>query len=414
MTTQSVAPIAGGESAIVVAALELSLKSWLVGISTSDRPKVVHRQVAGGDLRGLLAVLGEAAAQAERRCGRPAAVHVCFEAGRDGHWLHRALTAAGHAVSEIDPASIEVNRRRRRAKTDRIDLDRLVRVQWSLLRGEADVCRVVRVPSEAEEDAKRLHRERAQLVAERNGHVNRVKALLHLHGVRDVQPLRGDRLERLAALRDWAGRPLPRNLAAELARLCQRLALVLSMIATVEAARDALLAADAAPDPAANPAADPAADAANGPAPGAAAQAAVPARSLERMRALTRLRGIAGGFASVLVGELYYRDFDNRRQLGGYTGLAGCPHDSGGQRRELGIAKSGNVRARTALVELAWLWLRHQPMSALAAWFRHRVAEQTGKARRVAIVALARKLAVALWRYLTTGLLPHGVVLKPA
>lgn len=388
MTAEITVPAAGTEFATVSAAVELSLASWLVGIGRPERRTVSRHQVEGGDVAGLVAVLRRAQGEEERRTGRPVRVHVCFEAGRDGHWLHRALTAADFVVSQIDPASIAVDRRARRAKTDRIDVDMLVRTQAALVRGETAVCSVVRVPSVVEEDGKRLHRERERLVAERTSHVNRIRGLLHAQGMRDFHPLRRDRLEQLAALRGWDGKPLPPRLKGELERECRRLALVMEMIVAVEAERDALL------DP--------------------AIAAPEPQVMRHKMELLAKLKGVGAGFASVLAGEVYYRDFRNRREVGQYTGLAPSPFASGESRREQGISKAGNPRARTALIELAWMWLRYQPDSALAQWFLARVGNQKGRIKRIAIVALARKLAVALWRYVTTGMLPEGAATKAA
>jgi len=372
--------------------LELSLNTWLVGVGAPQRRTVSRYQVKGGDLAGLVAVLQRAAKETERSSGLPARVHVCFEAGRDGHWLHRALSAAGFVVAEIDPASVAIDRRARRAKTDRLDVEMLVRVQAALVRGELSACSVVRVPSIEVEDARRLHRERDRLVKERSAHINRIKGLLHSVGIRDFQPLRRDRLQRLEDARTWNDDPLPPRLKADLTRECRRLALVMEMIDEIETEREALL------EPVTEPAA-----------------ASPDAGNIRRtMQMLANLKGIGPGFAAVLAGEVYWRDFKNRREVGQYVGLAPSPYDSGNSRREQGISKAGNGRARTTMVELSWLWRRYQPHSALAKWFAERVGDQKGRLKRVTIVALARKLAVALWRYVTTGLIPEGAELKSA
>lgn len=370
--------------AMVFAAVELSFNTWLIGIGTPDSRTVSRHQVKGGDLRELISVLNRAAKQEEVRCGRSAHVHVCFEAGRDGHWLWRALTAEGFTVSEIDAASVAVNRRQRRAKTDRLDVEQLVRVQAALARGDRSVCSVVHVPTPEDEDAKRLHRERERLVRERTSHVNRIKALLYTQGVREFEPTRRDRLKRLVELRTWNGTPLPARLRAELERECRRLALVIEMIAEVETERNALID-EASPAPTA---------------------------MQEKMVVLAKLKGVGPGIASVLASEVYYRNFRNRRELGQYVGLAPSPYASGDRSRDQGISKAGNARARTVLLEGAWMWLRYQSDSALSKWFRSRVGDTRGRVKRIAIVALARKLAIALWRYVETGLVPEGAILK--
>jgi transposase len=281
-------------------------------------------------------------------------------------------------------ASLQVNRRARQAKTDRIDAERLLRALLAHLRGEPRVVSVVHVPSVADEDARRLHRERHRLIGERVQHINRIKGLCATQGIYGFEPLRRDRRERLKGLRTGDGRTLPERLLAEIEREIGRLELVLAMIGAVETERDAIL--------------DETKTAQH---PGA-----------EKIRALAKFKGIAAEFSSVLVGEVYYKDFDNRRQVGSYVGLTPSPFASGAVNRDQGISKAGNPKARTTAVELAWMWLRHQPDSALSVWFRERVGSLKGRPRRIAIVALARKLLVALWRYLKTGLIPVGAVLK--
>ena len=367
----------------------LSRSKWLVGVGTPQRWTVRRHEALGGDLEGLLELLRRISAGEERRTGLPVKVHICFEAGRDGHWLHRALTSAGYDVYEIDPASVAVDRRARRAKSDGVDVDKLVRTLGRLLRGELDACRVVAVPSEAEEDAKRPHRERQRLVKEQTAHRNRVKALLFAQGIRDFDPMASDRRERLAAL------PIMPRLKAELARECRRLAAIIDDIAEVEAEMKAAIVPRRKAEPA---------NAASSP----------PSHMQTKIAQLYKLKSVGVHFSAVLAGEVYYRTFHNRRGVAQYIGLAPSPFQSGDMARDQGIAKAGNGRARTAMIELSWLWLRHQPDSALSKWFRERVGDQKGRVRRIAIVAMARKLAVALWRYLETGLIPEGAVLKRA
>jgi transposase len=242
---------------------------------------------------------------------------------------------------------------------------------------------VVRVPSLEEEDAKRLHRERKRLVNERVQHVNRIKGLCALHGIYDYRPLRSDRKAQLEGLRTGDGRPLPPRLKAEIRRELQRLELVVQMIKEIEAERKAIIE-EAAPQ---HPNAD-------------------------KIKVLAELSSIGPEFATRLVGEVFYRSFDNRRQLASFAGIAPSPWSSGSIARDQGISKAGSGFVRTTMIELAWLWLRYQPGSALSIWFRERVGDGKGRVRRIAIVALARKLLVALWRYLEAGLIPTGAVLK--
>jgi len=382
------APAALEEDATVFVAFELSKAKWKLGIVTPGTRKLSRYTVAGGDVAAVAARIAAARAKAARAKAlhddRPVRVVSLYEAGYDGFWLHRWLVAQGVINHVVDPASIEVNRRSRRAKTDRLDLDQLMRTLLAYCRGEPRVCSMARVPSVAEEDARRRTRERARLVKERGAHVNRIKALLHGQGIRDVQPVRASFVARLAELRTGDGHALAPALVAEIAREHARLRLIVEHILAVEAESQAVEAL---------------------------AQAGTPPA---KVRQLTQLVSIGATSARVLVNEVFYRRFDNRRQLGGYLGLTGTPYDSGSSRREQGIGKSGNPRARTVAVELAWLWLRHQPESALSQWFRERVGARKSGVRKTAIVALARKLMVALWRFVETGLVPSGARLRAA
>jgi transposase len=364
-------------------AIELSKKSWLAAVVTPLADKISLHTLPAGDGAALLERLASVRGKAEAALGRPVEIVSCYEAGYDGFWLHRLLEA--HAVTNhvLDPASLEVSRRARRAKTDRIDVHGLLRALMAHLRGEPRVVSVVRVPSVEEEDARRLHRERDRLVRERVQHVNRIKGLCATQGIYHYQPLRRDRRARLAALTTGDGRALPARLAAEIGRELTRLELALDMISQIEAERDAV----------------------------ARGQARLH-RQAEKIERLTRLKAVGPEFATVLTGEVFYRSFANRRQVGSYAGLTGSPFNSGGSAREQGISKAGNPKARTTMIELAWVWLRYQPDSALSRWFRERVGTLNGRSRRIAIVALARKLLVALWRYVETGLVPEGAVLK--
>jgi transposase len=367
--------------ATVLVSLELSRRAWLVTSLLPGSEKLSKHGLAAGDGNGLLAFLAELKAKAEQRAPGPVTIVAIQEAGLDGFWLHRLLEKNGVVSHVVEPASIAVPRRHRRAKTDAIDGETLIRVLAAWRRGEPRVCSMVRPPSAEDEDRRRLSRERDRLLQERIRHTNRIRGLLFGQGVGDFDPLRKDRRERLDALLTGDGRPLPATLKAELLREITRLELVVAQLVEVEQARDRLVAALA--DGAAKPVA-----------------------------ALLRLHGIGPVVAARLWLEGLFRPFANRRQVAAYAGLAPSPWQSGAMDREQGIAKSGNPRLRTTMVELAWLWLRHQPDSALSAWFRNRVGDARGRVRRVAIVALARKLLVALWRYAVHGVVPEGVVLK--
>ena len=358
-------------------ALELSRSTWLVALHSPVADKVSQHRLDGGDTDGLLALIARKRGQAEEKLGRRLRVACCFEAGYDGFWLHRWLGAHGVENRVLDAASVLVDRRARRAKTDRLDAAGLLRTLMALERGESQVCRVVHVPSPEQEDARRRSRERARLVVERGAHSSRIKGLLMTQGVRDFEPTRRDWQAQLEALRTVDDKPLAPCLQAELLRECRRLRQVMEMIAEVEAEQKAVAMAEE----------------------GNAAR-------------LAQLRGIGLTFATVLDNEVFFRDFRNRREVGGYLGLAPSPWQSGGVRRDQGIAKSGNPRARRTAIEMAWLWLRHQPGSGLARWFHERVGAAKGRMRRIMLVAMARKLIISLWKYLADGVLPEGAVLK--
>jgi len=364
------------------ASLELSKARWLVTVSAPGSDKLSRHQVPGGDGQALLELLWRLQAAAARRTGAPVMIIVIQEAGLDGFWIHRLLVQNGITSHVVDPASIAINRRHRRAKTDKIDGVKLLRTLMAWMRGERQVCTMVQPPSPEDEDRRRLARERARLLKERIQHTNRIKGLLSGQGIPDYDPLHRDRRRCLAALTTGDGRPLPERLKAEIGRELDRLEMVVSQLTVVERERDALVARTAEADACAAPA------------------------------ALARLRGIGPELAALLWLEALFRRFDNRRQIAAYAGLTPSPWQSGGIDREQGIAKSGNPRLRRAMIELAWFWVRHQPGSALSRWFVERVGTARGRVRRIAIVALARKLLVALWRYVTQGVVPQGAVLK--
>lgn len=374
---------AGQEYATVHVVFELAKAKWLIGVLLPGAKKESRYQIAGGDTKALSEVLARARAKAEAS-GKPARILSCYEAGFDGHWLHRWLSQNGVISYQVDASSIQVSRRARRAKTDKIDLAQLMQIFLNYLRGDPLVCSMVRVPTPEEEDRKRRTRERDRLVTERTGHTNRIKSLLHGQGIRDALPLKPDFLEGLDKVRTGDGRLLSPHLKDEIRREHERLILAHKQIKALEARN---LAAHRAP-----------------------AKGSVEAKVVQ----LAQLKSIGPQIAQVLVNEVYYRDFKNRREVGSCFGLTGTPYDSGDSRREQGISKAGNHRARTTAIELAWLWLTHQPDSALSQWFRERVGKIKGRIRKIAAVALARKLVVALWRYLETGLIPTGAVMRPS
>ncbi len=358
-------------------ALDLGRRRWMVGfLLPGDRQPRLH-QIDGGDCETLRKLIEHQRAQVDDRRVRVAS---CYEAGRDGFWLDRWLTAQGVDNRILDPASMEVPRRRRRVKTDKVDTVALLRVLLRLERGETELTRVVRVPDVAVEDSRRRTRGRARLVGERTGHRNRIRGLLASQGVVDIQVGTRGWLDRLEGTRTGDGRELGPVLLAEIRREAERLLLIERQIKDVEAAQRAALQED------------------------------TPLAAGARM--LHQLKGIGETFASGLMHEAFWRDFRNRRQVGSSFGLVPWPWQSGDVQREESICKAGNRRARTLAVVCAWTWVHHQPDSALSQWWRRRFAHGTKRQRKIGIVALARKLMVALWQYLTQGLIPEGAVMK--
>lgn len=359
--------------ATVYASIELSKKTWVVAIAVPDRDKPRIDRIGGGDADTLISRLSKVAGT-ERR------VVVCYEAGYDGFWLARLLPRYGITCHVLDPASLQVNRRARRVKTDRIDALALLRAVIAIDRGERYICAAVRVPSMVEEDARRSHRERQRLVRERTGHVNRIKGLLFAQGIRGVDPkLRRTRID-FATLRTAEGHPLPDRLRRELEREYARLDMVEAQIRQVERERDEIDAQNLA---------------------------------IERKKhMLSSLQGVGATSAAILAREVFTRSFASRRQLGSYLGLTPSAYDSGSLSRCQGISKAGNSWARRVLIEIAWLWRMYQPESPLSLWYARRTAGQSPRIRRIMLVALARKLAIALWRYVETGVVPDGVIMS--
>lgn len=363
--------------------LELSPSKWLVTSLLSGSGRMSKHILRGGDGDALLRLIAGLKAKVQRQAGPTVSVVAIQEAGLDGFSLHRLLEGEGIESWVVDPASVAVSRRMRRPKSDGIDGETLLRTLMAFRRGEPRVCSMVRPPSIEEEDRRRVTRERQRLLRERIEHTNRIKGLLMSQGIRGYNPLGKDRHACLETLSTPEGRPLPPRMKAEIRRELERLDLLARQIKQVEAERDALAVAS----------------------PKAVETPAV---------LLMNLKGVGPETATRLWLEGLFRTFANRRQLAAYAGLAPTPWLSGRIQREQGISKSGNPRLRTAMVELAWLWLRNQPDAALSRWFIERVRAEGGRKRKLTIVALARKLLVALWRYVTHGEVPKGAVLKTA
>lgn len=385
---------AGAEHSTLYVAIEISRKSWVVGIKGPAGSRIGLHTLAAADVAMLGKLIEAGRAGAERALGGAVRVLCCYEAGYEGFWLARWLDAALSVETVVlDPASLLVNRKAKQRKTDRIDAKKMVRALLAYDRGDAAVLSRVRVPSVEEEDRKRLLRERQRLVKERTALTNRVLGLLKLHGIFDLHPRarypQGGFAARLAEARTAYRTPVPPRARQEILRLAERLALVERQIAEVEAERDAVVRRGAALSAAAASGTD-------------TAQAAL------RIAALTRLKGIGPNDATLLTHEVFYRNFRNRREVAGWAGIAPAPWASGDVQRDQGIGRDGPGWVRAQLIQMAWRWLRHQPDSALSRWFERRTAGAGGRARRVMIVALARKLLIALWRFWETGLVPTG------
>lgn len=355
-------------------AFELGKKEWKLAMTSGFGVAPVVRTVPSRDLRAVERVLREG----RRRFGLSAGARVmsCYEAGRDGFWIHRALTQLGVHNRVVDSASIEVNRRARRTKTDRLDALKLVRMLVRVCFGEKRVWSEVRVPSVADEAARQVSRERTALTQDHTRLVNQMRGWLATWGA--ALPARRP-MAWWTTIRDWAGAPLPAEVQARLARAAARLQALEVQIAELDAQQRAAVAA-AAPTSA--------------------------------VRQLVQLKGVATTSASVLLEEgLIWRAFRNRRQIGGILGFAPTPYDSGESTREQGISRAGNARLQAVSIQLAWNWVRWQPQSALTQWYQANFGKGK-RARRIGIVAVARKLVIALWRYITSGVVPEGAMLK--
>lgn len=360
----------------VYMAFELGKRTWTLAVTSGFGVDPWVKTVPSGDWRAVARVIG----QARQRFGVPAAAPVvsCYEAGRDGFWIDRALRQQGVVNVVVDSASIEVNRRARRAKTDQIDARTLVRMLVRWWAGDRKVWSVVRVPTVADEAARHVSRERAGLVQDQTRLLNQMRGWLTTVGA--VWPAQR-RAGWWRQVRDWAGAALPVELQARLERAEARLTVLTDQIAGLDAQQQVAVR--------------------QAPAAGA-------------LRQLVRLKGVATTGASVLLDEgLVWRQFQNRRQIGGLLGFAPTPYASGETGREQGISRAGNARLQGLSIQLAWSWVRWQPGSALTQWFVSRFG-QGKRARRIGIVAVARKLVIALWRYVTTGVVPAGARLKVA
>ena len=363
--------------------VELSEASWLVAglVPGLDRQPLKKQEPDPVALLRLLERWRAEAVTAGRTIER---IALAFEAGRDGFWLARWLQARGIEVHVIHSTSVAVSREHRRAKTDRLDTALLMRVFLGWLRGERGHCRMVAIPTLAEEDAKRPSRERESLVGERTRIVNRMKAALARLGIRGFKPELRKAPQRLEALRTPENMPIPPNMLDEIRRDMARLAVVREQIDAIEQAR--LVRLEQAPA----------------------------TRPHAMVRLLARVIGVGVETADMLVQEVLCRNLRDRRAVARYAGLTGSPDESGKRRREKGLAKAGNARVRRGLIQLAWRFLRFQKDSALAQWYRARTEGPKGARKTTMIVALARKLLIALWRMVTTGEIPAGVALRPA
>ena len=375
--------VALDQNSTIIAVLELSQSSWLVGgvLPGIERQPCKKLEPSAERLLGLLHRWRDEAVRAGKKITR---IALAFEAGRDGFWLARWLRAHGVEAHVIHPSSVAVSREHRRAKTDRLDTELLKRGFLGWLRGERGHCSMARVLTMAEEDAKRPNRERECLVGERTRIVNRIKATLARLGIRNFKPTLRKAAERLATVRTPEGMPLPPNVSGELQRDMARLGFVVSQIREIEEAREKRLEQEPETGPHA------------------------------MVRRVARVVGIGIETADMLVHEVLSRPMRDRRAVARYAGLTGAPDESGAKRREQGLARAGNARVRRGMIQLAWRFLLFQKQSALAQWYRARTADSRAGTRKTMIVALARKLLIALWRFVTTGETLEGVILRPA
>jgi len=367
---------------ICCAALELSKTTWVCAFSAPGDGKVVVHKIKAGEVDRLIGFLDGSKVKAEHQLGRPLQIVLCYEVGYDGFWLARLMIARGIRTVVFDPASFLMPRRGRRAKTDRLDAEGMTRTLRAWLGGNRDVARDVQIPSVEQEDAKRIERERKYLVEGRTSIVGRIKGLLALHGIwLSSKRISRDLSKRLDTLRTGDGRPLAPLLRRDIERMLRHYEFVCQQIAEVVADRSKALAEDRFPQ-------------------------------AEKVRHLATLGAVGETTATILVAEVYHRSFETRRHVASFVGLAPSPYNSGDTDRDRGISKAGTKLARQTLVELAWFWLRYQPNSRLSLWWHERFGDKGMRGRKVGIVALARKLAIALWRFVEQGVIPEGATLK--
>jgi transposase len=380
METQAHCTLTNTKPKKLYMALELSQQQWKLGFTTGlgQAPRICNIPARGQ--KRLEQEIKKA--QQKMEVAENSQVVSCYEAGRDGFWLHHYMCSKGVENRVVDSASIEVNRRARRIKTDRLDVGKLLTMLIRFDLGEQEVWRTVRVPTVAEEDWRQLHRELKTLKKERTQHINRMKGLLSGQGI--CMKIRKDFLERMENIRKWDKEALPVNLRGRLKREFHRIELVNQHISEIEAEREKLLRTSKQ-------------------------------ENIEQVRHLLKLRGIGIQSAWLFVMEFFsWRNFQNSKEIGALAGLTSTPYQSGSSHREQGISKAGNRYVRGIVIETAWCWLRYQPESELSQWYQRRFENENSRMRRIGIVALARRLLVSLWRYLETGELPKGAVLKSA
>ena len=379
MFNPSVSATAFDHTTTIVAVLELSGKSWLFGACAPGVPRRIKQNLEAGDIAAVMKALERLKAQSEKAGFAVTRIVLAYEAGRDGFWIARELIQRGVEAHVMHPASIAKERRGKRAKTDGLDVDLLLTTLIGWLRGEPGRCTMAPIPSEEEEDAREPGRRREALLGDRLKVENRIRSLLVRYGVVGFNPRLKSAEQKLAALRAPGGRPLPPNAMNSLRLLLAQHRLLSQQMREIEAVREKVVELN------------------------------WPDRLQRMIQMLARLVGVGVETATVLVYEVFSRQFKDRRALAGFVGMTGTPYDSGASKTEQGISKNGNPRVRRMLGQLAWRWLRHQPDSALSRWFEARLGGAKGRMKKVLAVALARKLLVALWRYVETGEVPEGV-----
>ena len=386
---ETIAPVSTEHNTIYVS-IEVSRKSWVVGLKSPISDRIGLHTLDPADVGGLKDLINRHQAKAQRTLGRELRVLCCYEAGYEGFWLARWLgNEMDVEVIVLDPASLLVNRKAKQRKTDRIDAKKMVRALLAHDRGDASVLSRVRVPTVEEEDRKRLLRERRRLVKERTSLTNSINGLLKVQGIFHLKPGTKTFEAQFAEVVTAYGKPFPARARREIDRRVKRLALVDEQIAEVEAERDGVADKGSALS---------VADTAEGSDEQAAAKIA----------SLVQLKGIGTNDATLLEHEVFYRDFRNRKELASWVGITPAPWSSGDTDRDQGIGRDGPAWIRDNLIQIAWRWVRWQPDSPLTKWFEERTADGSKRTRKIMIVAVARKLLIALWRLSQTGLVPTG------